>query len=82
TTLLKKELTSRNIQLPEISAEYTQTDLFNDAMQHLNMNSHELTLYLWEQYQPQNIWIVLASIGVFTGFALILYNFWMARRKS
>ncbi len=82
TTLLKKELTSRNIQLPEISAEYTQTDLFNDAMQQLNMNSHELTLYLWEQYQPQNIWMVLASIGVFTGFALILYNFWMARRKA
>lgn len=81
-TLLQKELASRNIQLPEITAEYTQTDFFNDAMQKLNMNSHELTLYLWEQYNPQQIWIVLASIGVFTGFALILYNFWMTRRKT
>mgnify|MGYP006278544309 FL=1 len=81
-TLLKKELASRNIQLPEITAEYTQTDFFNDAMQKLNMNSHELTLYLWEQYNPQQIWIVLASIGVFTGFALIVYNFWMTRRKA
>lgn len=81
-TLLKKELASRNIQLPEITAKYTQTDFFNDAMQKLNMNSHELTLYLWEQYNPQQIWIVLASIGVFTGFALIVYNFWMTRRKA
>ncbi len=82
TTLLKKELATRNIQLPEISAEYTQTNLFNDAMQKLSMNSHELTLYLWEQHNPQQIWIVLASIGIFTGFALILYNFWMTRSKS
>jgi len=81
-TLLKKELAGRNIKMPDISEEYTKTDYYRDAMVSLNMDSKELTNYLWEQHQPQQIWMVLAAIGVFTGIALLGYNYLMTRGQG
>jgi hypothetical protein len=46
------------------------------------MDSKELTNYLWEQHQPQQIWMVLAAIGVFTGIALLGYNYLMTRGQG
>ncbi|MDZ7777383.1 MAG: hypothetical protein U5L09_18125 [Bacteroidales bacterium] len=81
-TLLKKELAGRNIKMPDISEKYTKTDYYRDAMVSLNMDSKELTNYLWEQHQPQQIWMVLAAIGVFTGIALLAYNYLMTRGQE
>lgn len=81
-TLLKNELANRNIHLPEITETYTKTDYYQDALIRLNMSSNELTNYLWQHHQPQQIWMVLASIGVFTGFALIIYNYLMTRGQN
>lgn len=81
-TLLRKELEIRNISLPGISENYTKTDFYQDAMSRLNMTDSQLTTYLWEHHHPDQIWMVLASIGVGTGILLMVYNYLMARKKS
>lgn len=73
-TLLKMELTKRNIVLPEISDAYSQTDFMNEALVRMQMTQSELTQYLWTNYHPQNFWMILTGIGVGTGLALMLYN--------
>lgn len=72
--LLRNELESRSINLPELSENYTKTDFMNEALQKLDMSQHELTNYLWQQYHPEHIWMVFTSIGVITGIGLLFYN--------
>ncbi len=42
--------------------------------QKLQMTQGEMTQYLWDTYQPGNIWIVLCVIGITTAMALFLYD--------
>ncbi len=70
-TLLKKELSSRGI---ELSDNLTQSETFNEAARQLHMTPHELTNYLWTYYSPSNIWIIVLSIGLFSALCLLLYN--------
>ncbi len=78
--LIRKELASRQINLPEFSEHYTKTDLLQDAMQHLQMNNQELTRYLWQQYHPHHIWMLLTGIGLSTALLLIIYGYLINRK--
>jgi len=73
-TLLRQELNSKGMKLPEVSDQFTKTDFLNAASEKLNMSQAELTNYLWNSYHPENIWIVFTTIGVVTGIGLLLYN--------
>ncbi len=73
-TILQRELESRNFTVPEISADFTQNDLIQHAEKLLGMESWELTNYLWETYQPGNIWVIFAVIGLTSVAALIVYD--------
>jgi dipeptide/tripeptide permease len=78
--LIRKELASRQINLPEFSEHYTKTDLLQDAMQHLQMNNQELTRYLWQQYHPHHIWMLLTGIGLATALLLMIYGYLINRK--
>ncbi|HBF88994.1 MAG TPA: MFS transporter [Bacteroidales bacterium] len=73
-SLLETELSSRNIVFQEISDSYTQNNFIQDSLIQLNMTEPELTSYLWNTYQPSNIWYVFTGIGLFTALALFLFN--------
>ncbi|HQB22769.1 MAG TPA: hypothetical protein PLW23_10335, partial [Bacteroidales bacterium] len=72
----------RGLNIPEISENFSQTDYISAACQQLNMSQGQLTEYLWTNYQPYNIGIIFAAIGVGTVMAMLVYNWYLNRRKA
>ncbi len=73
-TLLRSYMESKNYDLPEISATYTQNDFFVESTNILNLTNNELTQILWDSYNPAKIWYIFAFIGIGTTIALLIYN--------
>jgi len=73
-TLLQTEMGKRNISMPEISAEFTKNDYFASASEKLGMTPVEMTQMIWDTYNPNKIWYVIVGIGIFTIFALFIYD--------
>lgn len=74
TNLLQREMEARGYDLPAISDTFTQNDLYARAAELMNMTQQEMTTYLWNTYQPGNIWMVFAGIGFGTVILLYLYD--------
>ena len=72
--IIRRELSARNIQLPEITKEYTKNDFYHDAADKLQMSMDQMTNYMWDTYHPGNIWYVIAGIGFLTIVGLLVYN--------
>jgi len=81
-TLLKTDLSSKGISVPEISDSFTQTDFYNKAGELLNMTQVEMNNYLWVTYHPNRIWYVLLAIGGGAAFLLFLYDRLLIRRTE
>ncbi|MFC2151022.1 MFS transporter [Bacteroidota bacterium] len=81
-TLLQKDLSIKGLSIPEISDNFTQTDLYNKAGELLNMTQTELTNYLWTTYNPSRIWVVLLGIGAGASFMLFLYDRLLIRKAK
>lgn len=73
-SLLKKEMASRNIEMPDVTDSFTKNDYFILAEQKLGMSHWEMTQMLWENYQPNKIWYVIVGIGIITIIALSIYD--------
>ena len=80
-TLLRNDLESLKINLPEISETFTQNDLINKSAEALGKTNIELTQYLWDKYHPSNIWIIFTAIGVTTAILLLLYDKLLLNKK-
>jgi MFS family permease len=77
---VRQEVAKRGL---EISENLSQNDYFNSAAAEMGMNSRELTNYLWDTYNPSNMWYVVLSIGLVSVLALYLYDrFLMTDRKK
>ncbi len=72
--LVKRLAEERNIDIPEITDAFTQNDLLIHVAQQLNLDKNGLTTLLWETYEPQRFWYVIAAIGLVTVVSLILFN--------
>ncbi len=72
--LLKQEVASRGIVLPEISAEVTKNDYIALAAEKMGMNTRELTDFLWASYNPSRIWMIYSGVAVSAVVLLWLYN--------
>jgi len=73
-TLLKMEVASRGLSIPEISETFTQNDYIKRAEELMGMDSTELTRFLWTTYHPEKIWMLFSAIGVVTIIGLVLYD--------
>jgi len=73
-TLLQTEMTTRGIEMPEISQSFTKNDYFALASQKLNMGQWEMTRMLWDGYNPNKIWYVIIAIAIVTIVALSVYD--------
>src|SRR5210317_736703 len=73
-TLLQTELTTRGIEMPEISDTFTKNDYFTLAEQKLGMEHWEMTRMLWDTYNPNKLWYVIVAIGIFTAITLSIYH--------
>lgn len=81
-SLLQREVEARGLSIPTVSENFTQTMYLDQAASAMHMNQQQLTQYLWDTYQPGNIWMVVSGIGVFTFAALFLYDRLLVRRKA
>jgi len=73
-SLLRLEMVSRGVNLPEISDKFTQNQFLSESANLLKMNQAELTQFLWDKYHPSSIWYVFTGIGFLTAILLVLYN--------
>jgi len=80
--LLKMEIALRGLNVPEISATFTQNDYIKAACEQLNMTSGQMTNFLWDKYHPANIWMIFTGIGIFTILGLLLYNKFLLKKSE
>ncbi|HNV66179.1 MAG TPA: MFS transporter [Bacteroidales bacterium] len=72
--LLKKAVEEKGFDIPDISGSFTQTDYFNRAQELFGMDSHQLTRYLWDTYNPSRVWILFTAIAIAASVMLYLYD--------
>jgi dipeptide/tripeptide permease len=80
--LLVKEVEKQGLNIPAISKDFSATDYFNKAGELMGMNQNELTQFLWNTYNPDNIWYVILAIGLFAVIALYFYDKLLLNKKS
>jgi len=81
-SLLQTEMTTRGIEMPEITESFTKNDYLTLAEQKLGMGHWEMTQMLWDNYNPNKIWYVIVGIGVVTILALTIYDRVVIRPKE
>jgi MFS family permease len=67
------KLESRELGL-SLDTKLSINETFNQLAAKMNMESRELTNYLWDKYQPSGIWMVLLGIGLVAVVALFIYD--------
>lgn len=72
--LLKQEVAKRGLSIPEISDTFSKNDFISAAADKMNMTTAELSRFLWENYNPSNIWIVYAGVAVLAVVFLWIYD--------
>lgn len=81
-TLAQKEAEIQGFNIPELSDNFTKNDYLSELATKLDFTSRELTNYLWETHNPNRIWIVLFSVGMFAVFMLFLYDRTLIRKSK
>lgn len=79
-TLAQKEVLSRGIDLPAIGEKFTKNDFFSTAAAKMNMNTDQLTQFLWDKYHPSSFWMVVLGIGLAAAFLLLLYDRYVLKK--
>jgi hypothetical protein len=72
--LLSLAVAERGYDIPAISDQFSQTQYLERAQELFGMNSKELTQYLWDNYNPSNIWILFSGVAVSASVLLLLYD--------
>lgn len=80
-SIIYRDASLKNIKLPELTDSFTQTDLIALYLQKTGLTESEMTLSLWNTYEPFNIMYVYTGIGVFTALALLVYDRTLMREK-
>jgi len=65
-----------------VSEKLSQSEKLNSLAEQMNMSHRELVDYLWINYHPSDIWMVIAAIGGLAAFSLLLYNRFLINSKD
>ncbi len=76
-TLVHQEVAKRGLELSE---SLTKNEYFAEAARQMQMSGSELTQYLWANYNPSSIWMVVLGIGLFATLGLFLYDRFLMRK--
>ncbi len=72
--LVKKEIIQRGLSIPEISETFTKNDYLNEAASQMGMSQDQMTLFIWQNYHPSNVWMLFSGIAVSAVVFLWLYD--------
>lgn len=80
--ILKREFIANGWNIPEINQNFTKNDFLKLSSEKLNIPLNQLSDYLWNNYHPQNIWIVFSAIGLITVLGLFFYDKYILKQKK
>jgi len=80
-TLTQKEVFARGIELQAIGENVTKNDYFRNAAAKMNMNTEQLTQFLWDKYEPSSFWLVVTGIGIAASTILFLYDMFIIKKN-
>jgi len=81
-SLLQLDVAAKGLDIPPVSASFTQTDYFNKAAELMGLNGRQLTDYLWTTYHPNRIWYIVFGIGMLTVLLMMLYDRYLIQGKG
>ena len=70
-SILEKELEKKGLS---VDITLSHNEAFNKAADMMHFTPQQLTSYLWTNYHPGNIWIVIFTIGITAAISLWFYN--------
>ena len=79
STFVQQEVAKRGL---EISENLSQNDYFNTAALEMGMTPRELTNYLWDVYNPSDMWYVILGLGLLSVIALYVYDKYLIRGEK
>lgn len=65
-----------------IDTGLSKHEFFMTVADKMHMTENQLTNYLWQEYHPFNIWIVIFAIGIVAAIALNIYNRKIIKKSS
>lgn len=81
-SIIYRDASLKNIKLPELTDSFTQTDLISLYLEKTGLTESEMTLNLWNTYEPFNIMYVYTGIGLFAALALLVFDRTLMRDKE
>jgi len=76
-SLAVKTMAEKGISL---SGDLTHHQYFIKAAEKLGMTENEFTSYLWNQFHPSHIWMVIFAIGITAALMLAIYNRFLLKK--
>lgn len=73
---------NKDLSMEGIGGTFSKNDYFAQASEKLGMTQNEMTQFLWDTYQPNQIWYVIVGIGIVTILALFVYDRMVIRPKE
>lgn len=70
------------LDISAVHAPFSKNEYFALAEQKLGMGHWEMANMLWESYNPNKIWYVVAGIGIFSVITLSLYDRMIIRPRE
>lgn len=66
--------TTKGIDISNIAIPFSKNEYFTLAEQKLNMSHWELTDFLWNNYNPNKLWLVVVGVGLVSIVSLLIYD--------
>ena len=78
-TIVQRFAAEKGFDIPE---GLNQTEYFKEVAAYAGLTQDQLTQYLWDTYNPSNMWIVIMSIGLAATVALFIYNIYQTKSEQ
>lgn len=66
--------TTKGVDISNIAIPFSKNEYFTLAEQKLSMSHWELTDFLWNNYNPNKLWLVVVGVGLVSIVSLLIYD--------
>jgi dipeptide/tripeptide permease len=80
--LLRQAVAERGLSIPEVSDTFTQGMYVEKAGELLGMDPSQLTSFLWNTYNPQNVWVIYGGLALTAALLILAYDRLILNRKA
>lgn len=79
--LLKKAVAEKGFEIPQISDSFTETQYIEKAQELFGMDNGQLTRFLWDTYNPTNVWMIFSGLAITAAILMFLYDRFIIKEK-